>query len=236
MNRTCPGCEKVFEARNERHRFCSRECRTKRGGPPCYVCGLPLSGSSGKGANIRRSAGKHKSCFEHGFAYAYDKHGCRCDLCREAKNEVLRGQYARARDCGRPKKRVSVVSVCGHCGVEYVGRPDSRFCSLQCVGLSQRGERYSPSHRRGARVPEDVRNAVYERDDWLCYLCGRKVRLDVGYKHMEAPTLDHVVPRSEGGQDTLENLRLAHRLCNSVKRDLTVGEARAELRSLGVCV
>ena len=30
-------------------------------------------------------------------------------------------------------------------------------------------------------------------------------------------TLDHIVPRSKGGADTLENLQLAHAHCNKVK-------------------
>jgi 5-methylcytosine-specific restriction endonuclease McrA len=51
-----------------------------------------------------------------------------------------------------------------------------------------------------------------ERDGDLCWLCrgefgeGRLLR-----------TVDHVVPASAGGSDALENLRLAHKVCNSLR-------------------
>jgi len=35
--------------------------------------------------------------------------------------------------------------------------------------------------------------------------------------HAKAPTVDHVVPVSEGGDDTRANVQLAHFRCNSVK-------------------
>jgi len=35
--------------------------------------------------------------------------------------------------------------------------------------------------------------------------------------HPKAPTVDHIVPVSEGGDDTRANVQLAHFVCNSVK-------------------
>ena len=42
-----------------------------------------------------------------------------------------------------------------------------------------------------------------------CHLCGR----------MGATTADHVIARNRGGPDTLENLRPAHKSCNSARGD-----------------
>jgi hypothetical protein len=39
------------------------------------------------------------------------------------------------------------------------------------------------------------------------------------------PTLDHAMPKSEGGKRTLENARLAHRLCNRVDFSKRIGRA-----------
>jgi 5-methylcytosine-specific restriction endonuclease McrA len=33
--------------------------------------------------------------------------------------------------------------------------------------------------------------------------------------HPKAPTIDHIIPLSAGGDDTKANVRLAHFLCNS---------------------
>jgi 5-methylcytosine-specific restriction endonuclease McrA len=54
------------------------------------------------------------------------------------------------------------------------------------------------------------RNAIIERDKWMCYLCGVVcTRKNV--------TLDHIVPLSRGGNHTADNLRVACRSCNSSK-------------------
>lgn len=53
-----------------------------------------------------------------------------------------------------------------------------------------------------------------KRDNWLCWLCNQPVPQDVKRRSKLAATRDHVVPRSHGGPDTADNLRLAHRKCN----------------------
>jgi 5-methylcytosine-specific restriction endonuclease McrA len=51
-----------------------------------------------------------------------------------------------------------------------------------------------------------------ERDGWTCHLCGDPVPWDGGKD--KGPTRDHIVPRSLGGPNSLDNLRLAHAACN----------------------
>lgn len=58
---------------------------------------------------------------------------------------------------------------------------------------------------RGA-VWNAIRLQVLARDGWRCVYCGR-----------EANEADHVLPRSKGGSDTLENLVAACRKCNGAK-------------------
>jgi 5-methylcytosine-specific restriction endonuclease McrA len=43
----------------------------------------------------------------------------------------------------------------------------------------------------------------------VCHLCGQT----------GATTADHVIPRSKGGSDALDNLRPAHHACNSARGD-----------------
>ncbi len=52
------------------------------------------------------------------------------------------------------------------------------------------------------------RHRLYERDGGICQLCGHPVS-SLGFH------LDHIVPKSKGGAFTWDNLRLAHRGCNS---------------------
>ena len=65
-----------------------------------------------------------------------------------------------------------------------------------------------------ARRTAMSRRALFARDDYRCQYCG-------GF----ADSLDHVVPRSRGGQHTWENVAAACRPCNLRKRDRTPAEA-----------
>ena len=56
-------------------------------------------------------------------------------------------------------------------------------------------------------IPLRVKAAVLERDWPNCQICGGLIAL--GEQH-----LDHIKPFSMGGEDTVENLRLTHDLCN----------------------
>jgi 5-methylcytosine-specific restriction endonuclease McrA len=51
----------------------------------------------------------------------------------------------------------------------------------------------------------------------VCWLCGRD----------GADSADHLLPRSMGGSDALENLRPAHRVCNSARGNRIGGTSRA---------
>lgn len=66
-------------------------------------------------------------------------------------------------------------------------------------------------------VSRAQRLEIYERDAWTCQICDRAVEPALHPNHTFAATLDHLIPRSHGGSDDPENLRLAHRICNSAR-------------------
>lgn len=63
------------------------------------------------------------------------------------------------------------------------------------------------------------RRALLQRDNHECAFCGKR-----------ASTVDHIQPRSRGGQDTWMNTVAACLRCNGVKADRTPEEARMPLR------
>jgi 5-methylcytosine-specific restriction endonuclease McrA len=69
-----------------------------------------------------------------------------------------------------------------------------------------------------ARRTAMSRRALFARDQFSCQYCGAF-----------ADSLDHVVPRSRGGQHTWENVAAACRPCNLRKRDRTPAEANMVL-------
>lgn len=64
-----------------------------------------------------------------------------------------------------------------------------------------------PIKRHGLSKPS--RSMIYKRDDHTCQYCGATKRL----------TIDHVIPKSRGGQDTWENMVVACSSCNAKKGD-----------------
>lgn len=74
-------------------------------------------------------------------------------------------------------------------------------------------------HERRVRVeaatterfdPQDV----YERDNWLCSLCGFPVDRELAWPDPLCASLDHVVPLAAGGEHSRANTQLAHWICN----------------------
>lgn len=63
-----------------------------------------------------------------------------------------------------------------------------------------------------------TRRAVFARDDWKCQYCSSP-----------AENLDHVVPRSKGGEHTWENVVAACRRCNSKKENRMAEDAGLRL-------
>jgi 5-methylcytosine-specific restriction endonuclease McrA len=76
---------------------------------------------------------------------------------------------------------------------------------------------------RYVRIPRDVhrrkitRKAVLARDAWTCQYCGRQAH---------GLTVDHVIPRSRGGESVWENIVASCAPCNRRKGNRTPHEAR----------
>ncbi|MCQ9177218.1 HNH endonuclease [Corynebacterium amycolatum] len=66
----------------------------------------------------------------------------------------------------------------------------------------------------GGREATRLTRATLERYGDTCHLCGRA----------GATTADHLLPRSKGGDNSLENLRPAHGQCNSRRGNMSIVE------------
>jgi hypothetical protein len=93
-----------------------------------------------------------------------------------------------------------------------------RFC--RNCRLVKRRESYRAKNvrRQGAtnaiRITADV---IIERDGNLCHLCDVEIDLSLARNSRFGATIDHVIPLSKGGLDVIDNLRLAHWICNIKK-------------------
>lgn len=140
--------------------------------------------------------------------------------CRSmASRDIVRSRKAAARS-NLPESRPCVV-----CSASFAveagspGRP-KQFCSTKCYRWYRR--HIARTIPRASRfVPLAQRQWIYERDGWVCQICMEPVARDAHYLSDWFPSLDHIVPRSQGGTHDPANLRTAHRWCNSVRGDLT---------------
>lgn len=122
---------------------------------------------------------------------------------------------------------------CGECGRFYFSSKEKQTCSLKCC--NKRSNRLKEIKRRNkfkenGKINWDISLfKLCERDKRMCYLCNKEVNLKDYITTSDGtfiagndyPSIDHIFPVSKGGTHTWNNIRLAHRYCNSIKSDKT---------------
>lgn len=146
---------------------------------------------------------------EHGTRTMYVHYGCRCEACCKAEHR----QYLK-----RSQKRRRTYSKWGTDDIPAPVKP-----------LTQRvhnANRYRAFKERQSTHSRPIRWQEIAHDfGLLCAICGRAVDPDdtwIGKNGRRCygrnyPTVDHIIPLKHGGTDTLDNVQLACKHCNSSK-------------------
>jgi 5-methylcytosine-specific restriction endonuclease McrA len=74
-----------------------------------------------------------------------------------------------------------------------------------------------------ARQEPYRRIEIFERDRWICQLCGDPVIQTLVHPDPGCASIDHILPISLGGDDTPDNVQLAHLSCNVAKGNIVEG-------------
>lgn len=123
-----------------------------------------------------------------------------------AERRAIAITHVRGRE--RPQPRTFYAGYCSWCGESFVTtNPRVRYCS------SRHGHY---AHKNG--VPADLAQEIYERDNYICQICHEPTDPTLHYNHDDAPTVDHMLPKSVERIDEPWNLRCAHRRCNTARR------------------
>lgn len=81
------------------------------------------------------------------------------------------------------------------------------------------------SRLRAAAIIEAINvEELAQRDRRRCHVCGLHVDMAIRDRGPESPTIDHIIPLSQGGDHSWANVALAHKSCNSRRAALGGGE------------
>lgn len=250
---TCATCRAPLPPREpgrpgRTRRYCSKSCANRAAYKRRVAAGWDRGDRSGeikrKTANCAwcdrtyttsRLQGRY--CSNHCASYGNGQAALRSDLtwrhCKHCDRPYLHGLCPLR--ASHPTQEPPDMSPrpCDSCGTPFTPTRPSGYFAIYCSRKCNRRETHArrraaggeADHYRTDRAIGRVRRwAIYERDQWRCQLCGRKVNKDVEFPDPMSASLDHIVPVSLGGAHEEANLQLAHFGCNSRKRNKVNGD------------
>lgn len=110
---------------------------------------------------------------------------------------------------------------CQDCGVWLASSSRYRPLCQVCRKMAQadNDRRKNRKRRLTGRGGSYKLSDIAARDGYRCHLCNRKVDMGLSGDHKQGPTIDHLIPISQGGDDVESNVALAHRSCNCSRQD-----------------
>ena len=133
--------------------------------------------------------------------------------------------------CARQSQMVNPIDrTCTMCGEVYElsrGINHDSVCSKKCQKEKNRNFKREHKRRRkallkNAKVTKFSDYEIFIRDGYKCHLCGAKLNPRQKVPHPKAPTIDHVIPISCGGNHTRRNVKCACFMCNALKGNRTI--------------
>ena len=131
-----------------------------------------------------------------------------------------------------PPRRTRTMRACGYCGEVALMAVDQKQCGRDdCrrahAAREMREKGWHRPHRQAERAARraqpgaviekfDPRD-VFERDGWVCGICGDPVDPALRWPDRMSVSLDHVVPLEMGGDHVPENARCSHLGCNTAR-------------------
>ncbi|WP_432418374.1 HNH endonuclease [Aurantimicrobium minutum] len=95
---------------------------------------------------------------------------------------------------------------CKGCGEKFTSKHGYAYCSDTCTNKYRGADKRKYSKRK--------RLFIIHRDNYKCQLCYTEVNTNLPSWNELAPEIDHIIPVHLGGDNTRNNLRLTHRVCN----------------------
>jgi len=163
---------------------------------------------------VRKQCGTTRGSDSH---YYYGEHPC--EPCKKAGNERHKNRY----DEATPEQKWSR-------NTKWRVENPEKFKESREKWVENNPEKIASKNRRQRAIKAGVASEPYTSNQILeiygaiCHICNENINLEAprsaaGGEGWELGLqLDHVVPLSKGGLDTLNNIKPSHAKCNLVKR------------------
>lgn len=202
----------------------------------CLYCGKPIEQASrGRKRKYCSDYCRNEADKEHKRIVYVGKRKEKCDFCGKALPKYK--THFCSKICGRKYRDIQkgfihnhgeLTKICPVCGVEFkTWRDYKETCSKRCSNKKHDAER----QYKGITVDKDISlEKLAKRDNNICQICGEPVdwndylKTDKTFRGgNKYPSIDHIRPVSLGGLHAWDNVQLAHRVCNSIKRNRYTG-------------
>lgn len=207
----------------------------------CPICGTSFT-AEGKGYHRRYCSDKCASRQEHNLRNEKRIDNTPTSICPQCgkvfKKHRKKGTYCSQKCYTESLKAKEQTSTCQICGQEFNQRGHKlKYCSPLCSAQAQAEvyKRNTLTRRALRKTNGNVETInpkeIFDRDGWRCRLCGKKVakrlyRTKGTKRYANAPSIDHIIPLSRGGQHTKVNVQCACYLCNCKKGARELGQLR----------
>lgn len=230
QTKVCLGCGKEFVTQYKNKTYCKKNCERNKTKPPkkitCAICGKEVETH-----NLSQ-----KTCGD-----------IKCKSLYKKAAHKERNKRAQQKAAASVQYEMRICEICGQvyqCNTRLSNKTCSKACSDILTKKYQRQhQRNREHHIRDVLVDKDINlDDLRRRDKDICWICGETVD-DTDYQTINGhfiagnryPSIDHTHPIALGGVHSWENVRLAHKDCNT-KRGASMSEVvdertREELRA-----
>ena len=221
----CKECKIDFEARSYRAQCCSDKCRN---------------------AFNNKNKATLKICLHCNKEYRNYKESKFCSPNCQHDNKVVNNLEVKLfkNDMREIKKRMKKIESlfksiekkinrfreCKQCSCQfYKGINTNRrhYCSDKCYKRSARKDKDKRLTKNGKADYSITLEKLNYKDKGVCHICNEQTDyndyvIDMNGNFIAGnnyPSIDHVIAIANGGLHQWDNVKLAHRLCNSIKQD-----------------
>lgn len=154
---------------------------------------------------------------------------------REQEKKYIQEQKKKQKELNKALDSIQLsFLVCKHCGSLFVPiRNNQKYCSKRC-SIRNHEQQKSRARLEKARANGNIDYSItldklIKRDNNNCYICNTQCNLNdftiINNTKVAGnyyPSIDHVVPIANGGTHIWDNVRLAHRICNTLKSNKNI--------------